>query len=202
MVDCRSTTARWQAAQCRLSSTMHERERPASTMYLGPGVTPAVRCPRQRVGKGVDPPFRPPPVELSAFIADFVNSMPSNFIPCLAYPLFSRKRPHQKPAQKYAHIFSFKVVDNPQSYCYIALCGESAILDPRTKVQDPSAEAPEAHRAPLLSSRLPKPGPWFSHARLEVFLPSLKFASPAPAFAPGLFSVKVRITLTRGRGDA
>ena len=122
--------------------------------------------------------------------------MPSNFIPCLAYPLFPGKRPYQKPAQKYAHIFSFRLVDNPQSYCYIALCGESAILDPRTKVQDPSAEAPEAHRAPscLRGSRSPDLGSLMLDLRSSFPVSSLPHL-PRP-LRRGFFSVKVRITST------
>jgi len=120
LVDCRSTTARWPRARCPRSSNQDGCARLArSADTTSRGLLQLFSVRGSGSERGSTPLFGPPPVELSAFIAGFVNSMPSNFIPCLAYPLFSRKRPCQKTAQKYAHIFSFRLVDNPQSFRYI-----------------------------------------------------------------------------------
>jgi len=118
LVDCRSTTARWQAARCRLSSTSW-------------GLLQLFVVRGSGSERGSTPLFRPPSGNSALLLCWFGKFSAAYF--CLAAKTptpIAQKRLCQKPPKNIAGIFAFEVVDKPQRAVY---------RNPRTKVQDPTA---------------------------------------------------------------
>jgi|SRR6056297_156607 len=102
LVDCRSTTARWQAARCRLSSTSW-------------GLLQLFVVRGSGSERGSTPLFRPPSGNSALLLCWFGKFSAAYF--CLAAKTptpIAQKRLCQKPPKNIAGIFAFGVVDKSQ----------------------------------------------------------------------------------------